>query len=450
MIWVPKVMPVFPHKIWGLGALFSVILMLAAVTGPACVRAEQVTAVAARLAGDDGKIRFVLDMTRPVSYSVYVLPDPYRVIIDLPDVGFNLAPNAGGQGLGLVSAYRFGPLGNGRSRIVIDATDPVLIGKSFLVRPEGGQPARLVVDLVKTDEKTFMIAHAADQAARPILAPIEPAGETREGSAEDSVQTATAMRLPEPKPGTEPAPAAKERAMPPKRADGRRVIVIDPGHGGIDPGAIGVRRTKEKDAVLAFSLALRDRLKANPDYQVVMTRDTDTFLSLKQRVAVARQNQADLFIAVHADTVRGASVRGATLYTLSEKASDAEAEALAQKENRSDIIGGVDLGGSNEEVTDILIELAQRETKNHSTFFAKKAANQLQLITPMTGKPTRSAGFVVLKAPDVPSVLLELGYLSNRADELLLMSPKWQAQVTQAMAKAIDAYFSTEIAAQQQ
>ena len=238
--------------------------------------------------------------------------------------------------------------------------------------------------------------------------------------------------------------------MPPKRADGRRVIVIDPGHGGIDPGAIGVRRTKEKDAVLAFSLALRDRLKANPDYQVVMTRDTDTFLSLKQRVAVARQNQADLFIAVHADTVRGASVRGATLYTLSEKASDAEAEALAQKENRSDIIGGVDLGGSNEEVTDILIELAQRETKNHSTFFAKKAANQLQLITHMTGKPTRSAGFVVLKAPDVPSVLLELGYLSNRADELLLMSPKWQAQVTQAMAKAIDAYFSTEIAAQQQ
>ena len=130
--------------------------------------------------------------------------------------------------------------------------------------------------------------------------------------------------------------------MPPKRADGRRVIVIDPGHGGIDPGAIGVRRTKEKDAVLAFSLALRDRLKANPDYQVVMTRDTDTFLSLKQRVAVARQNQADLFIAVHADTVRGASVRGATLYTLSEKASDAEAEALAQKENRSDIIGGVE------------------------------------------------------------------------------------------------------------
>lgn len=435
-------MPGFSHRIWGLGALFSVILVLTAAFGaPSCVQAEQVTALAARVAGDDGKTRFVIDLTRPVSYSVYVLPDPYRVMVDLPDVSFDLAANAGGPGLGLVSAYRFGPLGNGRSRIVIDATGPVLISKSFLVKAEEGQPARLVVDLVKTDEKTFMMAHAADQATRPPL-------ETQADTAGDNVETATAMPLPEPKPGTEPA--VMERAMPAKRADGRRVIVIDPGHGGIDPGAVGIRRTKEKDVVLAFSLALRDRLKANSDYEVVLTRDTDKFLSLKQRVTVARQNQADLLIAVHADTVRGASVRGATLYTLSEKASDAEAEALAQKENRSDIIGGIDLGGSNEEVTDILIELAQRETKNHSTFFAKKAANQLQLVTHMTGKPTRSAGFVVLKAPDVPSVLLELGYLSNRADETLLMTPAWQAKVTQAMAKAIDAYFSTEIAARQQ
>jgi len=237
--------------------------------------------------------------------------------------------------------------------------------------------------------------------------------------------------------------------MPAKRADGRRVIVIDPGHGGIDPGAVGVRRTKEKDVVLAFSRALRDRLQANKNYEVVLTRDSDIFLSLKQRVAIARENQADLFIAVHADTVRGRSVRGATLYTLSEKASDAEAEALAQKENRADIIGGIDLATENQEVADILIELAQRETKNHSIFFAKKAANQLQVVTHMTGKPTRSAGFVVLKAPDVPSILLELGYLSNKADEALLVSPKWQTEVTQAMAKAIDTYFSTELAARQ-
>lgn len=432
----------FPRGKWGLGVLLAVILLVAGGTlAPAPGRAEEVTAIAARVAGDDGKTRFVADLTRPVSYSVYVLPNPYRVMIDLPGVAFDLGPGSSGSGLGLVSGYRFGPLGKDRSRIVIDTTGPVLIAKSFLVKPENGQPARLVVDLVKTDEKTFRMAHEADTAARPQAA--------AEPEADDTVQTATAMPLPVPKPGTEAPPTAAERPAPAKRADGKRVIVIDPGHGGIDPGAIGIRRTKEKDVVLAFSRALRDKLGANKNYEVILTRDDDTFLSLKQRVKVARQNQADLFIAVHADTVRGASVRGATLYTVSEKASDAEAEALAQKENRADIIGGMDLGTENEEVTDILIELAQRETKNHSIFFAKKAATQLQLVTHMTGKPTRSAGFVVLKAPDVPSVLLELGYLSNKADEALLVSPKWQAQVTDAMAKAIDTYFATEIAARQ-
>jgi N-acetylmuramoyl-L-alanine amidase len=430
----------FPRGKWGLGVLLAAILLVAGGT-PLPSQAEELTAIAARVAGDDGKTRFVADLTRPVSYSVYVLPNPYRVMIDLPGVAFDLGPGSGGSGFGLVSGYRFGPLGKDRSRIVIDTTGPVLIAKSFLVKPEDGQPARLVVDLVKTDEKTFRMAHAADTAARPQA--------TAEPEADDTVQTATAMPLPVPKSGTEAPTTAAERPAPAKRADGKRVIVIDAGHGGIDPGAIGIRRTKEKDVVLAFSRALRDKLKENKNYEVVMTRDDDTFLSLKQRVKVARQNQADLFIAVHADTVRGASVRGATLYTVSEKASDAEAEALAQKENRADIIGGMDLGTENEEVTDILIELAQRETKNHSIFFAKKAATQLQLVTHMTGKPTRSAGFVVLKAPDVPSVLLELGYLSNKADEALLVSPKWQAQVTDAMAKAIDTYFATEIAARQ-
>jgi N-acetylmuramoyl-L-alanine amidase len=293
-----------------------------------------------------------------------------------------------------------------------------------------------------------MMAHAADQAQRaPRVAEKDTGAEG--GTPETAVETTTAAPLLPPKSNTEPSAPAVERAMPAKRADGRRVIVIDPGHGGIDPGAVGLRRTREKDVVLAFSRALRDRLKENKNYEVVLTRDDDRFLSLKQRVDVGRRNQADLFIAVHADTVRGSSVRGATLYTLSDKASDAEAEALAQKENRADIIGGIDLATENEEVADILIELAQRETKNHSTFFARKATTQLQLITHMTGKPMRSAGFVVLKAPDVPSVLLELGYLSNKADEALLVSPKWQAGIAAAMAKAVDAYFSTEIAQSQ-
>jgi N-acetylmuramoyl-L-alanine amidase len=170
---------------------------------------------------------------------------------------------------------------------------------------------------------------------------------------------------------------------------------------------------------------------------------------LKQRVQIARRSQADLFIAIHADTVRSSRVRGATVYTVSDKASDAEAEELAHQENRADIIAGVDLSAENPDITDILIDLTQRETKNHATFFARKAVKELRPITLMTGKPLRSAGFVVLKAPDVPSILVELGYLSNKSDESLIVSPSWQSKTAAALVKAIDAYFSTEIAQRQ-
>jgi N-acetylmuramoyl-L-alanine amidase len=254
-------------------------------------------------------------------------------------------------------------------------------------------------------------------------------------------------------PGNDAALSESDERPQPEAAQpkhsGRHVVVIDPGHGGIDPGATGLNGTKEKDVVLDFALALRERLQATGKYDVVMTRADDRFVSLKQRVDIARRSAADLFIAVHADTVRSPRVRGATLYTVSDKASDAEAEELAHQENRADIIAGVDLAEENQDITDILIDLTQRETKNHASFFARKAVKELRPITIMTGKPLRSAGFVVLKAPDVPSVLLELGYLSNRADEELVVSPTWRAKTTTALARAIDAYFATEIAQRQ-
>ena len=429
-------------------AIFGVIFGLIALASEpapqsALAAGNPAQAIAARVTGDATRSRFETELDRPVSYSVYVLSDPYRVMIDLPQVSFSYPAGTGSEGQGLITSYRYGDMGGGRSRIVMDVEGPVLIEKSYIVRPEGDEPARIVVDLVKTDEKTFLMTHAAES---PVPDEVRDLPDLPQGSSET---TGSVVPLPQPKPGTMADKPLAAEALPPAKRNGRRVIVIDPGHGGIDPGAIGLHRTREKDVVLAFSLALRDKLKASGKYDVVLTRDTDTFLTLKQRVRVARQKQADLFIAVHADIVRGQSARGATLYTLSEKASDAEAEALAQKENRADIIGGVDLGTENEEVTDILIDLAQRETKNHSRFFAKKAVKHLELVTQMTGKPMRSAGFVVLKAPDVPSVLLELGYLSSRADEKLLKSPKWRADVAVALTKAIDTYFSTEIAARQ-
>jgi len=423
--------------------------------------AETPKATGARVSGDANRSRFVADLTSPVGYSVYVLANPYRIVIDLPEVNFQLPQGIGRQVRGLIQEYRFGKLDNGQSRFVLDVQGPVLIEKSFLIPPQGDQPARIVVDIVPTDNATFLRTHLAEQIqhAKADLASTAASDTTPAVKADESPPneialsdtsdpTPLATPLPRPKPGLGLAVAEPVKPLEaPKKT--RRVIVIDPGHGGIDPGAIGIGKTKEKDVVLAFALVLRDQLRATGQYDVVMTREADEFVTLKERVRKARHASADLFIAIHADKVRGPTARGATVYTLSEKASDAEAEALARKENLADVIGGVDFGGGSEEVTDILIDLTQRETKNHSMFFAKKAVRELKPITIMTGRPLRSAGFVVLKAPDVPSILLELGYLSSEADEALLKSRPWQEKVGAALVSAVTSYMATEIAQRQ-
>ncbi len=397
-------------RVWQVLLAFLLLWSLPALAG-------EPVATGTRVGGDENRTRFVTDLTQVVSFSVYVLPDPYRVVVDLPDVSFDLPPGAGRKVRGLITEFRYGLVDNGRARIVIDTSGPVLIEKSFVIGPQAGQPARLVVDLVKTGEAAFRKTYKAEALKS---------------------QSAAAALPPR-------SPAEKKVAAKPK--NGRKLVVIDPGHGGIDPGAIGRNKTREKDVVLAFAHALRQKLKADGRYDVVMTRAGDNFVSLRDRVRLAREREADLFIAIHADTVRGQSARGATIYTLSDKASDAEAEALAQKENRADIIAGLDLETENEQVTGILIDLVQRESKNRSAFFARKAVAEMRAVTGFTGKPLRSAGFVVLKAPDVPSVLVELGYLSSKTDEELLNSRSWRDKTAAAVARAIDQYFSTEIAA---
>jgi N-acetylmuramoyl-L-alanine amidase len=409
-------------RLWSV-ALAVIVLCLGARTLDAGTAALPVAA-ATEITGDDARSRFTAELSRPVSYSAYVMSDPYRVLIDLPAVDFRLPPGSG-TGAGLVREYRYGAIAPGKSRIVIDTDGPVLITGSFIEKSPSGKGARVVLDLIKTDQPTFEKARAAEPDAATPDAKLEEAG------------TVVAQSRPKPVP---------DRATT-GSAHGQKTIVIDPGHGGIDPGAVGFDRIREKDVVLSFGLALKTRLESLGRYKVVMTRSDDHFVTLKDRVRVARDNHADLFIAIHADTVRGQSARGATIYTLSDRASDAEAEALAQKENRADIIAGVDLATENQEVTDILIDLAQRETKYHSLNFARLAVGQLKPVTHLTGRPMRSAGFVVLKAPDVPSILLELGYLSSRSDAKLLTAAKWQTAVAGALATAVDGYFGREIAA---
>jgi len=405
-----------------LAMLGLAVLLLLGARLPAAGASETIVASAARVAGDKDHTRFVADLSGPVGFTAYVLPDPYRVIIDLPAVAFDLAEEAGRSARGLVTAFRYGPVAEGRSRIVLDTTGPVLIEKSFLLEPENGQPARIVVDLVETDAAEFARRLRADE---PI---------------------SVAAPKPRPRPGSEGEALVRPEPVR-TRPPGRPLVVIDPGHGGIDPGAIGVRKTREKDVVLAYGLALKKVLEASGNIDVVMTRSDDTFLKLSERVKIARENQADLFIAIHADTVRGPEARGATIYTLSEKASDAEAEALAHKENRADLIAGVHLEAESEAVTGILIDLVQRESKTHALVFARKAVAEMKPVTPFTGKPIRSAGFMVLKAPDVPSVLVELGYLSSRHDEQQLTDPAWRLSVAKAMAAAIEKYFAQQLAA---
>ena len=366
----------------------------------------------ARVGGDDAQTRFVMDFSGKVDFRTLTLADPYRVVIDLPQVVFKLPPRTGETGRGLVNAFRFGLVMQGGSRIVLDVSKPVRIDKAFVIEPKDGQPARLVVDLAATDRQSFLRAIAAEN--RPVRA----------------VTTGALDR--------EPA----------YKGDPRPIIVIDPGHGGIDNGTIASNGVTEKQIVLDFALLLRDKIEQSGKYRVVLTRTEDTFIPLIDRVRMARIRQAALFLSIHADALRKGEgeAQGATVYTLSETASDAEAARLAENENRADVIAGIDLSHEPGDVADILIDLAQRETKSFSMHFAKMLVGELRQVARLHKKPLKSAGFKVLKAPDVPSVLIELGYVSSKGDFKQLMSDAWRARATGSIAQAIDAFFSTRVA----
>jgi N-acetylmuramoyl-L-alanine amidase len=372
----------------------------------------------ARLAGDAKQTRFVLDLDKPIQHRAFVLADPYRVVVDMPQVSFKLPAGVGAAGRGLVKAFRYGLVMPGGSRIVFDLTGPAKIANSYVLEAANGQPSRLVLELAEVDRTTFVQSLAPE--ARPELRP--------------AIADANAAAAPV------PAPAA------PKVADARPVVVIDPGHGGPDNGTQS-NGESEKNLVLSFALALRDRIEKSGKYRVVMTRTDDTFVPLDDRVRVARSQSAALFVSIHADALprREGDAQGATIYTLSDKASDAEAERLAEAENKADAIGGVNL---TEEpvVADILIDLAQRETRTFSNRFARMLMGEMKGTVRMHKHPLKSAGFRVLKAPDVPSVLVELGYVSNKGDLEHLVSEAWRSRTVGSVAQAIDVFLGKRLA----
>jgi N-acetylmuramoyl-L-alanine amidase len=375
-----------------------------------------------RLAGDAKQTRFVLDLDQRIQFRAFALADPYRVVVDIPQVNFQLKAGAGTTGRGLIKAFRYGLVMPGGSRIVFDLTGPAKIANSYVLEAANGQPPRLVLELEQVDRTTFVQSLGAE--SRPELKP--------------AISDTVVASIP-----VEPNAAAKPAAP----ADTRPVVVIDPGHGGLDNGT-QAGGTNEKELVLGFGLALRDRLEKSGKYRVVMTRTDDTFIPLPDRVKVARTQSAALFVSIHADALRRGEgdAQGATIYTLSDKASDAEAERLAEAENKADAIGGVNLTEEPTEVADILIELAQRETRTFSNRFARLLMGEMKTTVRMHKHPLKSAGFKVLKAPDVPSVLVELGYVSNKGDLELLVSENWRNRTAGAMALAIDAFLARRLA----
>lgn len=385
---------------------------------PASVAPASVVGV--RLGDQGGRTRFVLEMTAAAEFDLYLLADPPRAVVDFSGLDW-AADDGSGDGSGLIAAHRHGLVRDDTMRLVLDLTGPTAVRDVFFLPATGSLPYRFVLDLEPTTPELF-------------------AGSVVEGGA---TGRPAALR----RPSVAPAPATPARAAGPVPSPGRPAlptVVLDAGHGGIDPGATGIDGLHEKHVTLDMAIRVAALLEEGGRYRVVLTRDRDVYLRLRDRVAIARQEAADLFLSLHADHYPEPWLRGASVYTVSDRASDREAAALAQRENRSDLIAGVAIDPADDLTASILIDLAQRRTLSDSARMADLTVAALGDVTALIPDAHRQAGFVVLKAPDVPSVLVELGYLSNAEDERLLGTAEYRDRLARALVRAVEAYFEGE------
>ncbi len=362
--------------------------------------------------GPRGASLLQLSLSQGVPWRVFTLDEPHRVVLDFREIDWGqLDAAALGTAEG-VSGLRFGAYRPGWSRMVLDLAGPMKVESAEMAVEDATGRAKLSLRLSPSDAASFAAAAGA---------PYDP-------------------RWDLPAPATEAAPETRPDWAPTK-------VMIDPGHGGIDPGAER-GDTQEKDLMLLFARELRDLLRRAGGFEVIMTRDEDEFVSLERRVALAHQHQVDVFISLHADSLSQGNAKGATIYTLSEEASDAASALLAERHDRADILSGVDLSGADDEVTDVLLDLARMETEPRTDRLARSLVDELKKSTvTLNRKPLREGAFSVLKAADVPSVLVELGFMSSQRDLANLQDAGWRAAMAVGLRDGLLAWIAEDKAA---
>ncbi|WP_349367331.1 N-acetylmuramoyl-L-alanine amidase [Salinarimonas sp.] len=389
--------------------LAALALVCAALVASAGARAADVIAIAARVEASAVETRLVFTLSAPVEARAFSIDRPDRIVLDLPAVNFQIPADARAAG-GLVASMRYGLFAADRSRVVIELAGPARV-VALATEPRDDGAHLLALTLAPVEAVAFAQAVSADAAG---------------------------FRAASLRPAIEPAPAD---------GDDRPTIVIDPGHGGIDPGAVARGGVHEADVVLEFARHLRRRLEESGRFRVLMTREEDVFVALTERVAFARRAGADLFVSIHADSLSSApQVSGLTVYTNADEASDRASATLAARENQADALAGLVTEEARGEIADILRDLTERETRGYSHVFATTLVGGMESVARLNKNPHRQAAFVVLRAYDVPSVLVELGYLSSRRDIALLTSDGWRERATAAMADAMERFFAPRLA----
>lgn len=392
------------------------------------------------------KTRMVIELDQNTNFRAFMLPTiedkPYRLVVDLPDFNWQ-AGKVKIPTRTTILDVRSGILSSNIKRLVIDLDQPAKILKAFLLPADSHNAHRLVVDYTTISEAAFKTTKRKPIGTLPertsnldILIAKETGRDIRPPTKDTVAKETTILPARKPNRTTITSPTA------PQRKTRKPLIVIDAGHGGQDPGASGAEGQREKNITLAAAKMLKKKLESTGRYRVSLTRDNDKYHKLSKRVSIARKQEADLFISLHADSIGKSKVRGASIYTLSNKSSDAQTAKLAKRENQADLIAGVDLSHEDKDVANILIDLAMRDTMNQSKFFANTVVRHMKAkgmrILP---RPHRYAGFAVLKAPDIPSVLVEMGFMSNRSEARLLSTANYQRKIAETLTDSIDSYF---------